>query len=55
MSVTAAEFKKDSVKSSSKRIGAAAGKFTVPVNFDEMDKEIEEMFEDYCDINIEKQ
>ncbi len=30
-----------------KRIGVAAGKFTVPENFDEMDKEIEEMFEGY--------
>lgn len=33
--------------SPSKRIGAAAGKFTVPENFDEMDKEIENMFEGY--------
>lgn len=29
-----------------KRIGIAKGKFTIPENFDEMDKEIEEMFED---------
>ena len=33
--------------SQSKRIGAAAGKFTVPENFDEMDKEIENLFEGY--------
>ena len=32
---------------SSKRIGAAAGKFTVPANFDDMDREIEDMFEGY--------
>lgn len=31
----------------SKRIGAAAGKFTVPEDFDDMDKDIEEIFEDY--------
>lgn len=30
-----------------KRIGVAKGKFTIPENFDEMDKEIEEMFEGY--------
>lgn len=32
---------------SSERIGAAAGKFTVPENFDDMDKEVEDMFEEY--------
>lgn len=31
----------------SKRIGVAKGKFTVPEDFDDMDKEIEEMFEGY--------
>lgn len=30
-----------------KRIGAAKGKFTIPENFDEMDKDIENMFEGY--------
>lgn len=30
-----------------KRIGGAKGKFTVPENFDEMDKDIKEMFADY--------
>lgn len=34
-------------KMSSKRIGVAAGKFTVPEDFDDMDKDIEELFEDY--------
>ncbi len=30
-----------------KRIGAAAGKFTVPEDFNDMDKDIEDLFEGY--------
>lgn len=30
-----------------KRIGVAEGKFTVPKDFDEMDKDIEDIFEGY--------
>lgn len=34
-------------KRSPNRIGIAAGKFTVPEDFDDMDKDIEELFEGY--------
>ncbi len=35
-----------------KRIGAAAGKFTVPEDFNDMDKDIEDLFEGYLCFTI---